>query len=241
MLDIANRLKENRIQFIILRSTSTLDQIFLSQFLRRSYPQGRVVIDGADLLFNRGAEGKSLSGVMLLSTYPLLTAEQDWTPSLLRKPNRGYRTFGEDVAEGTYIAARKLFRNAKQVEEVPIHDYGPPAWADVHDSGADSQRPATWLTVIARRRFWPIAALNSHTLPEINGLNGTLPPLLIDNLPISPGEASPLYLPTAMWMFLLACILWSATHFYFCSNASILGGPRARAYSRPYPDVSIPP
>jgi hypothetical protein len=242
LLDIANRLKERRIQFIILRSTSSLDQIFLSQFLRRTYPQGRVVIDGADLLFNRGAEGKSLRGVMLLSTYPLLTAEQDWTPSLLNKSYGSYRAFGEDTAEGTYIAARELFRRFVENNEVPIHDYGPPAWAvGPRDSPAEDQRPATWLTVIARRRFWPLAALNSNTLKP-GPLTGTLQPLLTgrDNIPISDGDASPLYLPTAMWMFLLACVLWSVIHFYFCSHGSILGWPRARAYFAPVPKCQHP-
>jgi hypothetical protein len=242
LLDITNRLKERRIQFIILRSTSSLDQIFLSQFLRRTYPEGRVVIDGADLLFNRGAEGKSLRGVMLLSTYPLLTAEQDWTPSLLNKSNGSYRAFGEDTAEGTYIAARALFRRSVENSEVPIHDYGPPAWAvGPRDNTAEDQRPATWLTVIARRRFWPLAALNSNTLNR-GALAGTLQPFLTgrDGIPISDGEASPLYLPTAMWMFLLACILWSVIHFYFCSNGSILGWPRARAYFAPVPKCQHP-
>jgi hypothetical protein len=109
LLDIANRLSEKQIQFIILRSTSSLDQIFLSEFLRKSFPEGRVVIDGADLLFTRGAEGRSLRGVMLLSTYPLLTQEQDWTPSLVASRTKSYRTFGEDTSEGLYIAARELF------------------------------------------------------------------------------------------------------------------------------------
>jgi hypothetical protein len=101
LLDITNRLSENRIQFIILRSTSSLDQIFLSEFLRRSYPEGRVVIDGADLLFSRGAEGRSLRGVMLLSTYPLIASEQDWTASLFEPRTKSYRTFPEDISEAT--------------------------------------------------------------------------------------------------------------------------------------------
>jgi hypothetical protein len=52
LLDITNRLDDRHIQFIILRSTNSLDQIFLSEFLRRTYPQGRLVIDGAGLLLS---------------------------------------------------------------------------------------------------------------------------------------------------------------------------------------------
>ena len=82
LLSITNILKEKRIEFVLLRSTNSLDQIFLTQFFRRAYPAARIVIDGADLLFPRGAEGTSLRGVMTLSTYPLLTWQQDWTTSL---------------------------------------------------------------------------------------------------------------------------------------------------------------
>jgi hypothetical protein len=52
-------------------SNLPLDQIFLSEFPRRSYSGGRVVIDSADLLFTRGTEGGSLRGVMPLSSLKL--------------------------------------------------------------------------------------------------------------------------------------------------------------------------
>ena len=242
LLDIANRLNEKHTQFIILRSTSSLDQIFLSQFLRRSYPEGRVVIDGADLLFNRGAEGKSLRGVMLLSTYPLLTSEQDWTASLLTTPTGSYRTFGEDVSEGVYIAARELFGDPQGKSGIPIRDYSPPAWAVAPgDIPVENQRPATWITVIARRQFWPLAALNANTLKDGN-LAGKLQPFPVRGYgaPLSDGEASPLYLPMAARMFLLACLLWSLIHLYFCSHGSIMGPPRARAYFAPLPKWQHP-
>jgi hypothetical protein len=237
LLDIANRLSEKRVQFVVLRSTSSLDQIFLSQFLRRAYPEGRVVIDGADLLFNRGADGKSLRGVMLLSTYPLLTAEQDWAETLVAKPSGGYRAFGEDTSEGTYIAARELFRDPLGESRVSIRNYAPPEWAvEPDDSLVENHRPATWVSVVGRRQFWPLAVLNSNTLSDPQ-FSGKLQPSLArgDGLPIEVGDRSPLYLPTTMWMFILACFFWSAIHFYFCSKGSIMGSPRARAYFAPLP------
>ena len=235
LLDIVNRLSEKQIQFIVLRSTSSLDQIFLGEFLRRSYPEGRVVIDGADLLFNRGTDGKSLGGVMMLTPYPLMTGEQDWTSSLLNKRTGGYRTFGAGAAEAVYIAARELFRDPELESEVPIHDYAPPAWAvESSDDQAESQRPATWIGVIGRRRFWPLAVLNSSTMGD-SALKGTLPPSLArgDGLRISQGETSPLHFPTVMWAFLLACGAWTWCYVYFCGNGSIMGSPRALAYFAP--------
>ncbi len=241
LLDIANRLNEKRIQFIILRSTNSLDQIFLTQFLRRSYPEGRIVIDGADSLFSRGAEAKSLRGVMVLSTYPLLTAQQDWTASLLTGPSGSYRTFGEDTSEGLYIAARELFRDSPQAD-VPIRDYGQPAWAKSPiESLREVHRPATWLTVVGRRQFWPLAVLNSNTLAD-STLSGKVQDALAreDGLPIAEGDASPLHLPTTMWMCFLASFVWILIHLYFCSHGSIMGWPRARTYFAPVPKWQHP-
>ncbi len=235
LLDIVNRLNEKAIQFIVLRSTSSLDQIFLSEFLRRSYSEGRVVIDGADLLFNRGTEGRSLRGVMMLSPYPLLTVEQDWTSSLLKTRTGGYRTFGEDTAEALYIAARELLRDPQLKSEIPLHDYAPPAWAvEPGDSQAESQRPATWIGVIGRQKFWPLAVLNSSTMDD-KALSGTLPASFDrgDGLRISEGETRPLHFPTAMWMFLIACCGWTWCYVYFCGHGSIMGSPRALAYFAP--------
>jgi hypothetical protein len=184
LLDITNRLDANQIQFIILRSTSSLDQIFLSEFLRRSYPGGRVVIDGADLLFTRGAEGRSLRGVMLLSSYPLL---------ITKDTSRG-RTFAEDFSQADYIAALGLFRDP-----------------DANQSGVspNENRPV-WLTVIGRRQFWPLAALNASDLTRF---------------PV----------PVSMWLFLIAFVFFGAGHSYFCWSGSVLGSPRARAYFAPLP------
>jgi hypothetical protein len=232
LLDIANRLSEKRIQFIILRSTSSLDQIFLSEFLRRAYPEGRVVIDGADLLFTRGADGKSMRGVMALSTYPLLTVEQDWTPSLGTPRTTGYKTFGEDASEGTYIAARELFRNEEP--SVPIHDYTAPSWAvGPGDNAAEDKVPPTWLTVIGRRQFWPIAVLNSNTVPAMK--NAARLPEALSEPEFLQDNSKPVTVPTVMWLFLIACASWSALHLYLCRTGSIKTSPRARAYFVPLP------
>lgn len=242
LLDIALRLGEKHVQFIILRSTNSLDQIFLTEFLRRSYPEGRVVIDGADLLFNRGAEGRSLRGVMLLSTYPLLIREQDWTPSLVIDRTRSYRTFGEDTSEGVYIAARELFRNP--VPPVPIHDYGAPRWAtDASDSYSrklESAKPATWLSVIGRRQFWPLAVLNSNTMTVPKNSRANSLPRVLDELSSDDAEAAPPEPPTIIWMFAIGCALWSGIHWYLCRNGSIVSSTRALAYFAPMPQWQHP-
>jgi hypothetical protein len=177
LFSIVNVLKAEQVQYIVIRSTNSLDQLFLSEFLRRSYSSGRVVLDGADLLFRRGVEGEVLRGVMVLSTYPLLS----WTQNRIRPMQRrndgyevsavtstqqSYRTFDEDLGEGTYIAARALF---PQIDDntLGVSDYGPPEWALANDAASeDDRKPATWLSVVGHQQFWPIAVLNGHTLSK---------------------------------------------------------------------------
>jgi hypothetical protein len=115
LFDIANTLASRNIEFIIIRSTNPLDQLFLSEFFRRSYPSGRIVLDGADLLFRRGVEGASLRGVMMLSTYPLLTWTHDAVATIEGPPGSASRLFPQDIGEGTYIATRELLRDVPGV------------------------------------------------------------------------------------------------------------------------------
>ena len=182
LFGIVNVLKSKRIDFVVIRSSNSLDQLFLAEFLRRSYPGGRVVLDGADLLFRRGIEGAALRGLMMLSTYPLLS----WTQDEIRPvqyqgddltvvggpPPTSYRIFGSYLSEGAYIAARGLFKADKKngdtadKEDGPnISDYGPPPFGGQNDN-PDDVRPATWLTVVGHGQFWPIAVLNDDTLSK---------------------------------------------------------------------------
>jgi hypothetical protein len=84
LLEIVAALRELRARYVLLRGSNTLDQLFLTNFLRRSYPDGRIVIFGSDLMFIRERGATGLSGAMALSTYPLFPLERDWTGPLAR-------------------------------------------------------------------------------------------------------------------------------------------------------------
>jgi len=216
LLRITEILRDRNIEFVILRSTNPLNQIFLSQFLERGYPSGRIVLDGADLLFSRGAEGASLRGVMMLSTYPLIEGEQDWTPSVGFKANGTYRVFGIDVAEGTYIAARQLF-GLDPSQAVPIHDYAPPQWT-LREGGTqpEEQRPPTWLSVVGHRRLWPLAVLNARTLPE-SKFSSLLQPWKNEG----DGKIPPLAFIGETTALLVLCLFWAGWHLFCCWRGSI--------------------
>jgi hypothetical protein len=269
LLAITNVLRARKIEFVVLRSTNTLDQIFLSEFLRRSMPEARIVLDGADLLFRRGAEGSSLRGVLILSTYPLLIWQQDWTsssdqpmtwnsgaetalyrlmtwhehnfPSPFVGKGENYRIFGEDLAEGLYIAARGLFQDHTSDNQgmAKIANYAPPAWARSPKNDDEDQRPATWLTVIGHRQFWPVAVLNSHTLPSGGPQSILLPANRLKGLPVAiAGDLKPMkQLPIEFLALIILCLFWALLHSTWNARGSISPVPsRFRlAYFAPVP------
>jgi hypothetical protein len=233
LLDIVNRLNDQRIEFILVRSTNSLDQIFLGKFLRRAYPQGRVVFDGADLLFTRGSDGAALRGVMALSNYPLLTLESKWVPPLLTVGPA--RTFANDMSEGVYIAARDLFIPSRGV---PIQDYGAPVWAAAPESSRAI--PPTWLTVVGRGQFWPVAALTqmSKDAEAKSILTGSHD--RGDGSPIQPPSWKP-ELPVWMEVLLLALLALAFRHLYCCLSGAVWAGRfRFQAYFTPQPGLAHP-
>ena len=119
LLEIVAALRELHSRYILLRSSNTLDQLFLTNFLRRSYPDGRIVIFSPDLMFMRERGTTGLSGVMTLGTYPLFPLARDWTEhySLVAAD----RVFASDTAEGTYVAFRLLL-NAGRLNVGKLND-----------------------------------------------------------------------------------------------------------------------
>ncbi len=128
LLGIVDVLRSHRVQYLIIRSSSTLDPLFLANFLRRDYPEVRIVIFNADLLFQRGQDAMALSGVMTLSTYPLFSWAREWTAIPLSDARQqqlipdghsvkvipdvhSHRVFPENSTEGTYIASRLLLQS----------------------------------------------------------------------------------------------------------------------------------
>jgi hypothetical protein len=223
LVAITNILNSKNIQFVILRSTNTLDQIFLGQFVKRVYPEARLVMDGTDLLFRRGGEGASLRGVLLLSSYPLLTWQHDWTPPMETDQSQTYSVFGEDVVEGEYIAARELLGPSSQAI---ITDYAPPLWA-LGSTPLEKQKPATWISVIGHHQFWPVAVLDENTIEPKTGI-----PTEKVNQTASLPEAMPVYLSKTSQKFQLGIggglqflmvvgVIWGALHVLWCRNGSI--------------------
>jgi hypothetical protein len=119
LFGIIGVLRDHHAEILIIRSTNVLDQIFLVQFFRRYYPEGRIALRGADNVFIRQQGYGGMSEVTTLSSYPLIPWDwrdwpNPWDRELFIQPfmkvNPTHRIFGEETVEGTYIAARFLLQ-----------------------------------------------------------------------------------------------------------------------------------
>jgi hypothetical protein len=169
MYGIVDSLRTHGIRFVILRSTNSLDNLFLTRFLHRAYPDSFIVTIGADLLFGREIDSTEFRGVEALTAFPLLPRGQDWTRGTYSFARHAHRVFGSDTMEGTYLATRFLitdpdagggepspYTHQLAVRDVPIPDYRLPFW---EPASSDTASPATWLSVVGRNGYWPVAVL----------------------------------------------------------------------------------
>lgn len=176
---IVSFLRAHHSHYIVLRSTNPLDFIFLSRFFHRAYPEGRVVTVGSDLLFRREIDTTEFRGVLALSSYPLLSPDQHWTyVSQLQAPPpdapHTHRVIDSQM-EGDYLAGRYVFSvepkdaraDALQLpykENLP--NFADPFWMHNSSDPLASVQAPTWLAVVGRDGYWPVAVLNDRSTPH---------------------------------------------------------------------------
>ncbi len=105
-----------------------------------------------------------------------------------------------------------------------IPDYGTPSWmkpADCDTSAATTkqcepfERPATWLSVLARDGYWPLAAMNEET---------------IKGGPDVAREDLAIRIPVGLSLFWFVVTIFVGFHFWCCSCASFTKKPAFRAH-----------
>ncbi len=226
---IVNTLETHGIRYIVLRSTNSLDYLFLTRFFHRAYPNAYIITMGSDLLFAREVDSTEFRGVVSLSTFPLLPRGQDWTRQIENVPQHAHRVFGAYTMEGAYLAGRFVLtdpgvspqetqsrQSFRHPQKKDIPDYALPFWES--GKSPDSQ-PATWLAVIGREGYWPLATLQD-TLGNTQRFSNLA---VVERPPNQPAagprdQASPQHLSlTGSWRFTcVLAILLSLVHYFAC-------------------------
>jgi hypothetical protein len=183
---LVGQLRSHHVHDVLLRCTNPLDYLFLTRFFHRAYPEGRIVTVGTDLLFQREIDTTEFRGVLSLSNYPLIPRNQHW--SRISKADNlfqahTHRIF-ESHLEGAYLAARFLFDSTEPLKKISepeplgplvlpfkenIPDYADPFWMGSTKDVTGRTQPPTWLAVLGRDGYWPIAVINASGIRSAGG------------------------------------------------------------------------
>lgn len=186
LLGIVTNLEKHHSQFVLIRATNPLDQLFLARYLRTAYPQGRIVTSDADLLFRREVDNALLHGIMTLTPYGLLPGSEDDTvvPKEDSQPVHVHRVFPNAYAVGTYNATLSLLKCSDlktpcpeiapndlcKIADLPpaqYAEYGWPRAAGKEDRRWQALSPPLRLTVLGRYGYWNLDILDRSDDPEV--------------------------------------------------------------------------
>ena len=183
LLGIVDNLRKHHTRFILVRASDSLDTLFLCQFLRTAYPDGRLVTVGSNLLFLREQDQPSLQGVLEITPYPLFPGIDDIVAHQQTHQDAPHvdRVFSDSYSVGTFNAflsllsdvpddpqAAKLFNPEKRVTDLPPAPYAQYGWPALSPDAKPELRvwtPPLWLTVLGRHGFWPVTLLNEKMPP----------------------------------------------------------------------------
>ena len=231
MYGIVNTLKTHGIRFVLLRSTNSLDYLFLTRFMHRAYPTAYIITAGSDLLFGREVDSTEFRGVVSLSSFPLLPRSQDWTRQVRNVPQHAHRVFGAYTMEGAYLAGRYLITDPGVTADeskaqthyihpakADIPDYAFPFWDASTENSSESQ-PATWLAVIGRDGYWPLATLketlgNSPRFSSLAEVKKSSNPTVGN--PLDEAGQERLGLSASWRFFCVLALLLFAIHYFAC-------------------------
>ena len=164
MLQITRMLTRERVSLAIIGGTDVLDLLFISRFLRNNSPDIRLMIYASDVLFVHGLDTLDFTGMLALSTYPLVSDNLRW--SMRSGANRTInastrRFFSSYTAEGVYNATLALLGAAGAARE----------FSPASDAAGVKHAPPAWLTVIGRDGYWPIGIFQGDD-PFITDIRG---------------------------------------------------------------------
>jgi ABC-type multidrug transport system fused ATPase/permease subunit len=167
LMGIVSKLRERKINLVVIEATNPLDIVFMVRYLRDAYPDARIVTLNSDLLLPRQVNEPHLRGVMQIVTYPLVGDVGD---SNLDLCGQIPQVFPNDDSEGTFLAALSLMKTQKSA-------YGCLGFPGLPSVTLPYAVDRLWLTVLGRDQFWPIAAY--HDVANLNPDPGQPPDWII--------------------------------------------------------------
>jgi hypothetical protein len=161
---ILTTLKREHIRLVGVIATDVEDLVFLAQRIRDYCPDTTIFTTSTDLRFLHSQVSRDLDGMLIFSTYPLFSEDQNWNPYTT---DNNRVQFPSEDAEGVFNAT--LWQLGDQEDMV---EYGEPFAGPVEKTS-----PVLWVSVVGQHDIWPFAYqrippewLDSHMvqLPHAN-------------------------------------------------------------------------
>ena len=191
---VVSNLRKHHIRVVIIRATSSLDILFLCQFLRTAYPDTRIVTVGSDLLYQRDFDKPNLHGILSITSYPLLPGIDDEVAAVAESRGSAHedRVFSDGYSVGVFNALLSLVADGSSaipveakkgnaqwsqehrhviLPEARYEQFGWPAMSrrnSAKENAAHGLTPPLWLTVNGHGGAWPVALLDKDAGTESN-------------------------------------------------------------------------
>jgi len=247
---VANLQKHHSV-FVVLQATNPLDTLFLSHYLRRAYPEGRIVTMGEDSLLSREVDDPRFQGILALTSYSLLPGSDDQMPRINATWNAAHSdlVFPWNFSVGAFNAMVALLndppplpscdppvRRCKDLAAAGYAEYGWPEEGGNDSPAYNELAPPLWLTVIGSNGYWPLALLDGSQDSRVG------PDILsqihaVDDCCSLYGR-KPLHLPAPHdWKMLCVCFLAVVIGYLFLRHSgSILALSKIAANFAPVDD-----
>ncbi len=164
-------LSREEISYVGIIATDARDKIFLAGLVHDHAPDVQLVSTINDSLLAHPNYYPYMQGMIVASTYPLYSRNQQWSPPYHQRP-RCFE-FSHSSHEGLFNATLVLLAQGKNNVEREktlshLREYGYPFTSQQLGS---RHIPPVWINVIGRNRAWPVAAYPCD-LPGLEEKNG---------------------------------------------------------------------
>jgi len=215
MKGIVSNLRKHHTKIVILSATNILDSLFLCQYLRSAYPQGRLAVLGADRLLQQDPSDLRLNGVLAVTTYPLVPGIDEAIGRDPHSPTHADQVISDSYSVGVFNAMvselsppkTKPGELADPENSGEYVSYGWPRFAGAREEDILPGKPALWLVQIGKGGYWPIALLD-----EDQGVSKyaekTLPEKSVPPQTAASGYEVSVGLAWKVWWVVSAVFLW---------------------------------
>jgi hypothetical protein len=150
MRRIVQRWQQRRVRAVIIGASSSLDILFLMDYLRKSAPNVRMAVSGSDSMYLRPTDPSSFTGTIIFSQHPLLIGHL-FVPETAKPP------FLIDRPEHSTIAVEHRLA----VEEALCGGTPSRSLQCANSLLSRRQYNFLWVGVMGKDGYWPLSAIHS--------------------------------------------------------------------------------